>query len=67
MYIVNCDCTDCGFDRWIGPCLLEADQSKLDKKFIDEMMKKEREKSIEDKKQTVLRQRRNSIVLVSIV
>lgn len=67
MYIVNCDCTDCGFDRWIGPCLLEVDQSKLDKKFIDEMMKKEREKSIEEKKQTVLRQRRNSMVLVSIV
>ena len=67
MYIVNCDCTDCGLDRWVGPCLLEADQSKLDKKFIDEMMKKEREKSIEDKKQTVLRQRRNSMVLVSIV
>ena len=67
MYIVNCDCTDCGLDWWIGPCLLEADQYKLDKKFIDEMMKKEREKSIEEKKQTVLRQRRNSLVLVSIV
>ena len=34
---------------------------------ISPMMKKEREKSIEEKKQTVLRQRRNSMVLVSIV
>jgi len=67
MYMVNCDCTDCGFNRWIGPCLLEVNHSDLDQKFITEMMKNEKEKTAEDKKQTNLRQRRNSIDIVTIV
>jgi hypothetical protein len=66
MYMVNCDCTDCGNERLIGPCLLEVNHANLDKKFIEEMMKK-REKNFEEVKETKLRQRRNSIDIVTIV